>query len=45
VPHVQHAATRFANDREGLREQIVEWRAVGKALTELVRLAAQPFVS
>jgi hypothetical protein len=30
VPHLQHAAARFANDRERLREHVVERFAVGR---------------
>ena len=41
VPHVEHAAARLADDREGLRQQVVERLAVGEALAELGGLAAQ----
>ncbi len=45
VPHVQHAAARFAHDRERLDEQIVERLAVRQALAEFHRLRAQLFVA
>jgi hypothetical protein len=44
VPHVEHAPSRLANDRERLDEQVVERLAGGDALAELVGLRAQLFV-
>ena len=44
VPHVQHATSRFANDREGLRLQVAERLALGQPLAELVGLGAQLLV-
>ncbi len=41
VPHVQRAAARFANDREGFGQQIVEGFAIRQARAELGRLVAQ----
>ena len=37
VPHVEHAASRLADDRERFDEQVVERRAVGDALAEFDR--------
>ena len=44
VPHVQHAASGLADDRERLDQQIVERLAVGDALAEFDGLVAELFV-
>ena len=41
VPHVEHAAAGFADDREGLGQQVVERLAVGEARAELGGLGAE----
>ena len=44
VPHVQHPPACLAHDRKGFDEQVVERLAVGHALLELGRFAAEFFV-
>ena len=41
VPHLQHAASGFADDRKGFGQQVVERFAVGEAGAELGGLVAQ----
>ena len=44
VAHVEHAPARLADDRERLRQEVVERLAVGEARLELRGLATQLFV-
>ena len=41
VPHVEHAASRFAHDRERFRQQLVQRGALGDALAKACGLDAQ----